>query len=284
MKNLLLVLLFIASFLSAQTNTEVYLYNLSNNNGTYKIKDGKNISNNPGYDSQPYFYSKRIVIFSSMRDKQTDIAMYNEKTGKVTYLSNTPNGGEYTPQRIPKSKDISAVRLDADGLQRFYQYNIKTGKSTELIANLKVAYPFWLKKNVAINVVIVGKDLDLIISNLKNNTHSTIQKKVGRSVHKIPKTNFVSYISKQNEPWEVTLYNPKNGDRKKIIETLGGKEDVCWLPNGTLLMAAGNTIMKFNPATDKNWSIFHTFPKTKHKNISRILVNDKGTKLALVSE
>ena len=42
--------------------------------------------------------------------------------------------------------------------------------------------------------------------------------------------------------------------------------------------------MKFNPTTDKDWKIFHTFPKNKFNNISRILVNKKGNYLALVSD
>jgi Tol biopolymer transport system component len=276
--------LFISTISFAQSNTEVYLYELSLENDRYYVKSGKNISNNPGYDSQPHFYSKKSILFASTRGKHTDIVKYNLESGKIKYLSDTPKGGEYSPQRIPKSKDVSAVRLDDDGLQRFYKYDSKSGKSKELIADLKVAYPFWLKKNVAINVVIVDKNLDLIISNLKNKTNSTIQKKVGRSVHKIPNTEFVSYISKANDQWEVMLYNTKNGDRKKIINTIGNKEDVCWLPNGTLLMAVGNTIMKFNPATDSEWSVFHAFSKTKHQNISRIIVNKKGTHLAIVSE
>ncbi|MFN0730191.1 TolB family protein [Polaribacter gochangensis] len=283
MKNILFFL-FTTTFAVAQTNTEVYLFNLDKNNGNWSVGNGKNISNNPGYDSQPYFYSNNLVIFSSTRNKQTDIAAYNIKTGEIKFINTTPNGGEYSPQRIPKSKDISAVRLDTDGLQRFYKYNYKTGESTEIIADLKVAYPMWLDKNTTINVVIVGEDLDLIKSELKLNRNTTIQKKVGRSVHHIPNTTFVSYINKEKEQWEVTMFNPNNGERRKIIETIGKKEDICWLPDGTLLMAVGNTLMKFNPATDKNWSIFHTFPKNKFKNISRILVNSRGTQLALVSD
>ena len=96
----------------AQTNTDVFLYNLSNTNGDFKITSGKNISNNPGYDSQPYFYSKKSIVFSSTRNKQTDIAKYTIETGKIRFLNNTPNGAEYSPQRIPKSKDVSAVRLN----------------------------------------------------------------------------------------------------------------------------------------------------------------------------
>ncbi len=279
-----LFFLFATTFAFAQSNTEVYLYEVTNNNGSWSVGNGKNISNNPGYDSQPHFYSKKSIVFSSTRNKQTDIAEYNIKSGKIKFINSTPNGGEYSPQRIPKSNDISAVRLDDDGLQRFYKYNYKTGKSTEIIADLKVAYPFWYSKNKAINVVIVDGGLDLIVSEIKSKKNTTIQKKVGRSVHQIPNTTYVSYISKENEQWEVKMFNPKNGDRKKVIETIGKKEDVCWLPDGTLLMAVGNTLMKFNPASDKTWSIFHTFNKNKIKNITRIIVNAKGTQLALVAD
>ena len=153
-----------------------------------------------------------------------------------------------------------------------------------MIADLKVAYPMWYKKNTAINVVITDEGLDLIMSDLKSKRNTTIDKKVGRSVHRFPNTELISYISKEKEQWEIKIYDPKTGERTKIIETIGKKEDVCWLPDGTLLIAAGNTLMKFNPATDTQWSVFHAFSKITHKNISRIIVNEKGTKIVLVSE
>ena len=279
----LFFLLFISSVTFSQTNTEVYLFDLTNKGKKWTVSNGKNISNNKGYDSQPHFYSKKSILFSSTRNKQTDIAKYNIKTGEIKFLNNTPNGGEYSPQRIPKSKDISAVRLDKDGLQRFYKYDNKTGENTELIADLKVAYPMWYKKNTAIVVTIVGDDLDLIIHKLKSKKNTTIQKKVGRSLHKIPNTELVSYVSKTNDIWEIRSLNPKTKKTKKIINSIEKKEDVCWLPNGTLLLANGNKIMEFNPKKDKKWTVFHIFSKEKHKNISRILVNKKGTKLVLVS-
>jgi len=268
----------------AQTNTEVYLFELSNTHETWKVGTGKNISNNEGYDSQPSFYNKENLLFSSTRNGQTDIANYHIKTGKLTFLNNTPNGGEYSPQRIPKSKNVSAVRLDTDGLQRFYSYNITTGKSNELIKDLKVAYPMWYDKNTILCVTIIGKGLDLIVHDRRTKSNTSIQKKVGRSLHAIPNSNLISYISKENTTWEVKSLHPKTGEIKKIINTIEQCEDICWLPDGTLLAANKNVIFKYNPTTDKIWTIFHRFPKEKFKNISRILVDKKGTKLALVSE
>ena len=284
MKNVFALFVFISSVSFAQTNTEVYLFNLKNTNGAIEVGTGKNISNNLGYDSQPHFYSNKSIVFSSTRNKQTDIAKYDIETGKIEFINDTPNGGEYSPQRIPKSKNISAIRLDNDGLQRFYKYNIRTGKSKKIIAELKVAYPMWYKKNLAITVVIVGNGLDLIVSNLKTKTNTNIQKKVGRSLHPIPNSDLVSYISKTNNDWEIRSLNPKTEETVKIINIQGEKEDVCWLPNGTLLLAVDNTLMKFKPSKDTNWSVFHTFPKDKINNISRIIVNKEGTLLALVSD
>ena len=280
----LFLLLFVSTFAFAQTNTEVYLFDLSTTDSIWKVGKGKNISNNDGYDSQPSFYSKKSILFSSTRNKQTDIAKYNIEKGTIKFLSNTPNGGEYSPQRIPKSKNVSAVRLDTDGLQRLYKYDAKSGKVKELVKNLKVAYPMWYKKNTIICVTIVGDDLDLIVHNRKTKTNTTIQKKVGRSLHKIPNSELVSYINKKNEQWEIWSLNPKTGDTKKIVDAIDKKEDICWLPDGTLLAANENILMKYNPKTDTKWTLFHTFDKSKIKNISRILVNKKGTRLVLVSE
>jgi len=276
--------LFATSITFAQTNTEVFLYTLSNTNGNFKITNGKNISNNPGYDSQPHFYSKKAIVFSSTRNKLTDIAKYTIETGKIEFLNDTPNGGEYSPQRIPKSKDVSAVRLDNDGLQRFYKYDAKTGDSKEIVADLKVAYPMWYTKNTLIAVSIVGDDLDLVISELSSKKNTTIQKKTGRSLHHIPNSNLISYISKASDKWEIRSLDPKTGITKKIVNTVGKKEDICWLPDGTILTAYNNMLLKFNPKKDENWSIFHTFLSDEINNISRIIVNNEGTKLALVAE
>lgn len=133
-------------------------------------------------------------------------------------------------------------------------------------------------------MTIVGDDLNLIVHNRESKKNTTIQKKVGRSLHRIPDSELVSYINKKNEQWEIWSLHPKSGETKKIIDAIDKKEDICWLPDGTILAANKNTIYKYNPSKDSKWLLFHAFDKTKIKNISRILVNKKGTRLALVSE
>ncbi|WP_205618012.1 nuclear transport factor 2 family protein [Tenacibaculum ovolyticum] len=282
MKKIFLFLL-VSNITLAQTNTEIHLFDISNKEGKYIISNGKNISNNEGYDSQPHFYDDENILFASTRNNQTDIIKYNTNTAEKSFINNTLNGSEYSPQRIPNSKNISAVRLDKDGLQRFYQYHVKTGKSKELIENLVVAYPYWYDKNTLISSVIVNDTLELFVSNLKKKTNSSITKQTGRSLHKIPNSNLVSFMKKNGKAWEVWSLNPKTKETKKITSTRT-REDICWLPNGTMLVANQNMILQFNLKKDKNWSVFHRFKGENINNISRITVNHNATKLAIVAE
>ena len=41
------------------------------------------------------------------------------ETTRYHYINSTPNGGEYSPVKIPNSEDVSAVRLDNDGKAAF---------------------------------------------------------------------------------------------------------------------------------------------------------------------
>ncbi len=281
MKKLVLLFIFISTSTLAQNN-EVFLFDLSKDG---ELSNQRNISKNPGYDSQPSFYTKDQILFAATRNGQTDILLYDISTDKkVDFLSNTPNGGEYSPQRIPNSKNVSAVRLDNDGLQRLYSYDFSTKESKEVIKELKVAYPMWYDKSTVVSSVIVGNDLDLIISDIKSGKNHTIQKKVGRSFHHIPNSKLVSYISKENEQWEIRSLNLKTRKTDKIVNTNGNFEDICWLPNGTILQAKGDQILKFNPKTDTDWSVFHSFKNSSIHKISRIRVSEDGSKIAIVAQ
>jgi hypothetical protein len=284
MKKVTFIFLCISATLFGQTNTEVHVFDIVTKDGLHLLKNGKNTSNNAGYDSQPFFYTDDEILFASSKSGNTEIILHHLVTGKNELKSNTKNGGEYSPQRIPNSDHISAVRLDNDGLQRFYKYDYTSKKSTALIPDLKVAYPNWFDQDMLVAVSIVNDSLELFICDLKKKTNTTIAKNAGRSVHRIPNTNLISFISKENkEYWLVKSLNIVTKEIKTIT-SIGLSEDVTWLPNGLLLISKGNTIYKFDPKKDKNPSIFFRFTDENINNISRIAVNSDGTKLALVAE
>jgi len=284
MKKLFLLFLFVSAPIFCQTNTAIYVFDVQQNDETYQLTNQKNISDSKGYNNQPFFYDDENLIFASTRNDFTDIFLYNLKDNSKRFISDTPNGGEYSPQRIPNSTTVSAVRLDADGLQRFYQYDFISGKNKEIIPDLKVAYPNWFDQNTLLAVSIINDSLELFICDVKKKTTISVAKNVGRSVHQIPNTNLMSFISKENkDSWLLKSINPKTKEIKTIT-SVGKSEDITWLPNGTLLISNGNSIYKFHPKKDKNPSLFFRFNNENINNISRMAVNSDGSKIAFAAE
>ncbi len=270
---------------SAQLNTEVYLFDLAMENGTPILSNPKNISNNHGYDNQPSFLDDNTVLFASTRADQTDILRFNIEGGSTSsWITNTPAGSEYSPLKIPSKQAISAVRLDLDGLQLLYDYNIKTGESQPIFPNQKVGYHVWFNDQILVTSVLVDDRMDMVINNLRENTSKTIGKNVGRSFHKIPGSSLISYINKAPKTWEIWSLDPISGIKQRITEVPNQSEDICWLNRQTILAGVGKSILKFNISSDTKWQTVMKFDLDEINNISRIAVNKTGNRLAFVAE
>ena len=284
MKTALSFIFYLFTIITFSQNTEVHLFDIVIDNEMLSLTNSRNISNNEGYNNQPSFYNDNLALFVSTRNSQTDIATYNIRDNVANFINSTPNGGEYSPLKIPNSKNISAVRLDNDGKQRLYSYNIDTGESKQLIENLVVAYYTWYNDHTIVSAVIEDNNLNLYVTDTNTNRSKKYASNVGRSFHEIPNSKLVSFISKEEEKWFIKSLNPLNGDIKTITQTIPNVEDMCWLINGSILIPKGNTIYKFNPKTDKGFSILKRFEDDNLQNITRISTNEIGTLLALVSE
>ncbi|MDG2052543.1 MAG: hypothetical protein P8J69_02045 [Flavobacteriaceae bacterium] len=117
------VLLFTCYLFIAQCDTEVFVMDLEFSENNFNIKKIKNISNNPGYDSQSFFINNEKIVYARNFNNQTDITKYNLKDESQINLSETKIGGEYFPQKISNSNYYTAVKLDTTGLQRLYKYD-----------------------------------------------------------------------------------------------------------------------------------------------------------------
>lgn len=283
-KILAIVLGYLPLALCAQTNPEVYLLDIKKDGDSILFVNPKNISNNEGYDNQPYFFDDEHLVFSSTRIGQTDIKKYGIKNGISSWLSDTPNGSEYSPLRIPGSDDISAIRFDNDGTQLLYRYPITKENPEILLKDLKVGYHLWYNADILITTVLTDEGMDLVVTNINDKSNYTVQKNVGRSLYKIPNSNLISYISKEDVLGMVKSLDPISGATKEIIRSFLLKEDICWLADGTMLTGYGNKLYKFHPKKDKDWTLAHSFDEKDINLISRLAVNSKATQLAIVAD
>jgi hypothetical protein len=284
MKTIKILSLFSIFFSFGQTNTDIHLFDLNTQNNKISVTNHKNISNNEGYDSQPSFLDDRYIIFASTRNDQTDIAKYDTRYNVKLFMNSTA-GGEYTPLKIPNKAEVSAVRLDKDGKQRLYTYNLSNGVSTELVKDLVVAYYTWYDDNNIVAAVIEGDDLNLFSINVKEGTSKRLDTKVGRSFHKIPNSNRISYISKANEnQWQIRSLNPVTGSSWLIANTMSNTEDICWLDYRTILTSKESVLYKLTVKRDNNWKKVTDLSANGIIKITRLAVNPTSTKLLIAGD
>lgn len=268
----------------AQIETEVYLFDLELNNGKPVLSNPKNISNNPGYDNQPSFWDDDSVLFASTRKNQTDILQFNVNEGSTSsWLTYTSAGSEYSPLRIPGKNAVSAIRLDVDGLQRLYEYDVETSES-EALSDLKIGYHVWFDNHILVATVLVKNRMDLMVLDLEEHTQKTVYQNVGRSLNQIPKADLVSFIGKKNNAWEILSLNPITGESKKITNTYGKEEDICWLDENTIITGAGKKLLTKDIGSEDGWEPIIEFDQEEINNISRIAISPNHKRLAFVAE
>ncbi len=281
-----LAFLFTVSLLIAQSNTEVFVMDLEFSETDFKIENFKNITKNPGYDSQPSFIDNDQLLYARTYQNQTDIALYQLDNKSLDYICNTEIGGEYSPQKIPNTNLYSAVRLDTTGLQRLYKYDSKSNTSEKLINDLQVAYYSFYDENRLLSSVLSGANLDLVFSDLGKKSNDTLLTKVGRSIHKVPnQKNTMSYTSVNDEKnMDVYQLDINSLESFFVAQLPVGIQDHIWLDESTLLIGSLDKLFLLDLFGNGDWKLIADLSKHQLKNITRLALSPDGSKLAIVAE
>ncbi len=267
-----------------QTNTEVFLMDLSFSEEHFEVSNFKNISNNEGYDNQPSFTPNGFLLFAKTNQDQTDISIFDPERGSSGWMFNSTPGGEYSPQLIINSKDIAAVRLDPDGKQRLYRYNTELPPS-EFIKDLQVAYYAFHDENTVLSSVLSGDRLDLVLSDITLQKNDTLLEATGRSIHKVPNSEAMSYTAVNEEGnWDVYQLDIDSRESFFVTQLPIGIQDHVWLDDSKLLIGSGDKLFLYDLFGSGDWKQVADLSPYKIQNITRMAVNAKVTKLALVGE
>ena len=267
-------------FAQAQASTEIYVFDFINVDGKISIAHPINISDNEGYDSQPFFLPNADeILFSSNRNGQTDLLKYSLKTNQKEWLINT-SASEYSPNLTPKNNAVSYIKLEENGTQLLWSFDLKTQKEFILIPDLKIGYHVWFDENTLISFVL-GEPNTLQISDLISKTHKIVNENVGRSLHKIPNQNLVSFVSKKEKIWTINSLNPLNDEIKLIAEIPFQVEDLTWTPDGEILISNNETLYLFDIKTN-SWKEVVSLINYELKKITRLAVSADGEKICLV--
>ena len=286
MKKLLCLLTLTTTLFSfSQENPEVYVFDIAPAYEGLELLNMQNVSNNEGYDNQPSFISNETLVFAGNNNGQTDIAAYNLNSKIKKWFNHKTDGGEYSPQKFPSNNDVAAVRLDKDGLQRLYKYDSQTGKSTELIKDLQIAYFAFYRDSKILSTVLNGDKMDLALIDLQSKKTDTLFYNAGRSLQKVPKTNSMSY-SLVNEEGNLDLYlfDMDSYESFFVTQLPIGIQDYIWLNETQILIGSGNKLYMYDTLGDSEWTKVASLEEYGLRNITRMAISPNGKKLAVVAE
>ena len=268
----------------AQPDTEVFLFDLTFTNGKYAISNPINISNNPGYDSQPSFTPDgNGVLFSSTRNEQQDAALYNISTASKIWLSDSP-GGEYSPTVMPNGTHFSTIILKPDGEQLLWKYPLNgSGNAEVVVPDLVIGYHTWFDASTLFSFVL-GEPATLQKNDISTNTNTIITSSPGRSLHKIPGTQSISFVDKSDDSkWVIKSYSPSENSTTPITEMLVGSEDMAWSSKlGIIFMGSGSKLYTYNPETGNGWKEIADLQELGLSGITRVAVSPNDEKIAIV--
>jgi Tol biopolymer transport system component len=286
MKVLALFLFCMAGSGYAQTGSEIILFDLKAKKKSITLSNPQNITNHPGYDNQPSFHTDEpIIYYASFNDQgRSDIKAYNFETQTTTQVTNTPER-EYSPTLTPDKTGISCIIQRDHGAQDLGKYPLDGTEPYVIIDSLVVGYHVWTD-NSHLALFVLGKNGSpntLHYLRLPTQEDTIIADNIGRSLHRIPNERAISFVHKVGEGnWQIKKLNLETMQVSFIINTLPNQEDIAWLPDGRLITSDGKKLFVINPNKEKNWTAVAVSDSSLLKGITRLAVNAKGDKLAVV--
>ncbi|MCE2895751.1 MAG: hypothetical protein LW721_15060 [Flammeovirgaceae bacterium] len=268
----------------AQTGSEILLFDLSIKKDKLVLSNPKNITNHVGYDNQPSFHADQPLIFYSSfnPDGRSDIKSYDYEKGETRSLTQTTER-EYSPTLTPDKQFVSCIIQRDDGAQNLGKYPVGGGQPTVLIDNLIVGYHAWVDQDRLL-LFVLGEPQTLHLYNVKTKEDKVLAEKIGRSLHSIPGQNAMSFVHKiSDSEWIIKRFDGATSEISTLIKTLPGREDLCWTPQGRIIMSDGTRVYSIDPVKEKGWSIVSIESGSELlKGASRLAINKEGNKLAVV--
>ncbi len=270
----------------APPSTDIYLMELEADGAAWRLGEPINITDRDGYDNQPRFLPDgSALLYTSIRDGQADVYRYEPASGRRARVTETAES-EYSPTPLPSDDGFSTVRVEDDGTQRLWSFDL-AGREPMLVleALQPVGYHAWIDDH-RLALFVLGSPPTLEIVDADLEARRIVASSIGRSIHLTPDGSAVSFVHKLSDgDWRIEAYELDSGERRALIATRGGGEDFAWLPDGRIVMADGAALFTCSPNDGSpGWRQVAELSDRGIAGITRLDVSRDGRRLALVGE
>ncbi len=283
-----LPLFLVFCFTKAQPGTDIWVGDLKvSSTGKIEISGLENLSNNPGYDNQPYFLpdGKGFLFTSDRGGEDTDIYQFEFRDRSVKRITETP-ASEFSPQLLD-ANTFSTVRIDTDQRQRLWLMDLEGKEKESLFGVENIGYSCWSDRDQLIMFLVEeeeGAGHQLIWGNKQTAKVKFIDKGIGRGLG-YSQGNFFYTVDKGESGFEIIQLKP--GSKEGKFE----KSSYCTLPEGVqdfaltsdsrIICAQNGNLKSFDPKNN-GWNDHGVIPAPEGKQITRIAIDKENVKIALV--
>jgi hypothetical protein len=245
-----------------------------------------NLTQRPGYDNQPFFVPDGTGLWYTAidpHDGQADIWRYDFPGSTVARVTQSNPESEYSATALPDGGGISTIRVEADSTQRLWRFDADGSNGAVLLPELApVGYHAWADESTLV-MFVLGDPATLRRGDVGTGEVETLAEDIGRSLHRMPGTNDVSYVQRHGPDSTTIMRLPANGEPPEpIIGGVDGLEDHGWTPDGTLLMASGAVVHALAPGASE-WVPIADFSDLDI-SITRLAVSPDASQIAMVAE
>jgi dipeptidyl aminopeptidase/acylaminoacyl peptidase len=275
---------------SPPPDTDIFLASFSAH-GQPAVSRAVNITHTPGYDNQPSFTPDGAgLLFTSNRGAtQTDIYRYEIAAETTTRVTDTPEG-EYSPTVTPDGQHISAIRVEADGTQRLWQFTLQGAGAalpppTLVLERVKpVGYHAWADDHT-LALFVLGTPATLQLADTRSGNAVEIARGISRSIQRVPRSGTISFVDRDEDgSLMVRELDPKTRAVTTLVAAVpGAKEaDLAWTPDGELLMAEKDVLYAWRRDAN-SWSRLANLASLGMHGVTRLAVSPKGDRIAIVA-
>ena len=265
---------------------DVFIATLDTAGGTVRVGAVHNITERPGYDNQPSFaLDGRSVFYTSTRgDAQADIYRYSLTSRRTERVTTTASESEYSAVEVPGGGAISVIRVERDSTQRLWHLPLGGGDQLPLFPTLKpVGYQAWADAR-RVAMFVLGTPSALVLGDRASGALDTVMFNVGRSLHRVPGSSRISFVSKAYEAaWYIMSLDVDTRVVVPLVRLPAGTEDYAWLPDGRLIAGSGSALFVCDLARQSQWEQVADLGSSALSSISRLAVSPSGDMVAIVA-
>jgi len=267
--------------------TDIYVAELRVADGRVVVGVPVNVTTRPGYDNQPNFLPNgRAFLYTSVReDSQADIYRYDLDRLSSMRLTATRES-EYSPTPLPDGNGFSVVRVEADSTQRLWAFD-EDGTHPHLVLDSirPVGYHAWAGAHTLV-LFVLGTPPTLQITDTRTPSArgEIVAQNIGRSLQRVPGSAAIAFLQRDSVAgnW-IKQVNSTTNDVIPLVRALDGADFFTWMPRGIALAARDTKLYQWNPRRSQDWEEIVDFSAAGLTNVTRLAVNPKGDRLAIVA-